>query len=77
MVIVTTTGYFLAVYGPYLADAKNNDASILTHIIKNNIDDIKHWVNENDIFIVVSTEDANLSRLVTKASCFFSSEWID
>ena len=101
MVIVTTTGYFLAVHGPYLADAKNNDASILTHIIKNNIDDIKHWVNENDIFIVdrgfrdalplleeigkkgvmpkflkkgekqMSTEDANLSRLVTKASCFY------
>jgi hypothetical protein len=42
--LVTTTGYFLAVHGPYLADAKNNDASILTHIIKNNIDDIKHWV---------------------------------
>jgi hypothetical protein len=59
------------VHGPYLADAKNNDAYILTHIIKNNIDDSKHWVNENDIFIVVSTEDANLSRLVTKASCFF------
>ena len=101
MVIVTTTGYFLAVHGPYLADDKNNDASILTHIIKNNIDDIKHWVNENDVFIVdrgfrdalplleeigikgempkflkkgekqMSTEDANLSRLVTKASCFY------
>ena len=53
MVIVTTTGYFIAVHGPYLANAKNNNASsILTHIIKNNLDDIKHWVNENDIFIV-------------------------
>jgi hypothetical protein len=53
MVIVTTTGYFIAVHGPYLANAKNNNASsILTQIIKNNLDDIKHWVNENDIFIV-------------------------
>ena len=42
MIIVTTTGYFLAVHGPYLADVKNNDASILTHIIKNNIDDISN-----------------------------------
>jgi hypothetical protein len=76
---------------------KKRLSSILTHIIKNNIDDIKHWVNENDMFIVdrgfrdalplieeiglkgempkflkkgekqMLTEDANLSRLVTKA----------
>jgi hypothetical protein len=50
MVIVTTTGHFLSVMGPYLA--KNNDATILTHIMKSNIEDIRNWVQENDIFIV-------------------------
>lgn len=102
MVIVTTTGYFVAVNGPYLADAKNNDASILNHIIKNNVNDIRDWVDEDDTFIVdrgfrdalpvledlgingempmflkkgekqMSTEDANLSRLVTKVIISFT-----
>ena len=52
MVIVTTSGYFISVIGPYLANSKNNDASILHHIIKNNIEEIKNWVKENDIFVV-------------------------
>ncbi|XP_056007177.1 uncharacterized protein LOC125665391 [Ostrea edulis] len=96
MVIVTTSGYFVSVLGPYLADPRNNDASILTHIIKTNVEDIKHWIQDEDIFVVdrgfrdaiplledmgiqaempklmikgqkqLSTEDANMSRLVTK-----------
>ncbi|KAH3783932.1 hypothetical protein DPMN_161882 [Dreissena polymorpha] len=52
MVIVTTSGYFISVIGPYLANSKNNDASILHHIIKINIEEIKNWVKENDIFVV-------------------------
>ncbi|XP_055997806.1 uncharacterized protein LOC125683246 [Ostrea edulis] len=96
MVIVTTTGYFVSILGPYLADSKNNDASILHHIIKTNAENIRSWVSEDDIFIVdrgfrdalplladlgiqaempcflekgqrqMSTDDANISRLVTK-----------
>ncbi|XP_061192880.1 uncharacterized protein LOC133201100 [Saccostrea echinata] len=96
MVVVTTTGYFVSILGPYLADRKNNDASILTHIINSNAESIRSWLNEDDIFIVdrgfrdvlplladlgiqaemprfleagqkqMSTEDANMSRLVTK-----------
>ncbi|XP_056014968.1 uncharacterized protein LOC125654892 [Ostrea edulis] len=96
MVVVTTTGYFLTTIGPYLADGKNNDAAILTHMFKTNVHDIKNWVREEDIFVLdrgfrdaislledlgiraeipcfmkrgekqLSTEDANLSRLVTK-----------
>ncbi|XP_062619312.1 uncharacterized protein LOC134280876 [Saccostrea cucullata] len=96
MVIVTTSGYFVSVLGPYLSDFKNNDASILTHIIKTNVEDIKKWVKDEDIFVVdrgfrdaiplledlgiqaempkfmskgqkqLTTEDANMSRLVTK-----------
>jgi hypothetical protein len=52
MVIVTTTGYFISILGPYLADSRNNDASILQHIIKTNAEDIRSWVSEDDIFIV-------------------------
>jgi hypothetical protein len=52
MMIVTTTGYIVSVLGPYLADAKNNDASILNHSIQSNTDEIKGWVKEDDIFVV-------------------------
>jgi hypothetical protein len=52
MVVVTTTGYFVTVVGPYLSDAKNNDASILKHMINTNVEDIKSWVREDDIFVV-------------------------
>lgn len=31
MMIVSTTGYIVSVLGPYLADPKNNDSSILNH----------------------------------------------
>lgn len=40
MVIVSTSGYFVSVLGPYLADSKNNDSSILNHIIRTNAEDI-------------------------------------
>ncbi|XP_056002877.1 uncharacterized protein LOC130049408 isoform X1 [Ostrea edulis] len=50
VIIVSTTGYFISVLGPYLA--RNNDATILNHIMRSNIEDIRNWVNENDIFVV-------------------------
>ena len=52
MIIVSTSGYFISVLGPYFADSKNNDVSILKHIINNNIEEIKNWINPNDIFVV-------------------------
>lgn len=52
MVIVSTSGYFVSVLGPYLADSKNNDSSILNHIIRTNAEDIQKWIQEDDIFIV-------------------------
>ena len=52
MVVVTTTGYFVSVLGPYLADSKNNDASILTHMMASNTEQIKSWVQPDHIFIV-------------------------
>lgn len=50
MVVVTTTGHFVAILGPYLA--KNNDALILTHMLQRNINDIKEFIKEDDIFVV-------------------------
>ncbi|XP_048741615.2 uncharacterized protein LOC125655389 [Ostrea edulis] len=52
MMIVSTTEYIVSVLGPYLADPKNNDSSILNHSIHSNTDEIKTWVREDDIFVV-------------------------
>lgn len=50
MVIVSTTGYFISIIEPYFA--KDNDASILNHIMKSNIEDIRSWIQDDDVFIV-------------------------
>ena len=50
--IVSTTGYIITVLGPYLADAKNNYSSILNHSIQSNTEDIKRWIQEEDVFVV-------------------------
>jgi hypothetical protein len=52
MVIVSTTGYIISVLGPYLADHKNNDARILKHSIKCNMEDIQDWLQQADILVV-------------------------
>ena len=52
MVIVTTTGYVLTVLGPYFADQRNNDASTLTHMMTKNVENVKEWIQEDDVFVV-------------------------
>jgi hypothetical protein len=52
MVIVTTTGYILSIIGPFFADGRNNDASILRNILDTNTDGIRDWLLEGDIFIL-------------------------
>ena len=52
MVIVTTTGYFVTIVGPYLADGKNSDASILKHIMQSNVEDVVNFIQKDDIFVV-------------------------
>lgn len=52
MLAVTTTGYIVSVLGPYLSDRKNNDASILTHAMKTNVEEITSWFKENDVMVV-------------------------
>lgn len=51
-VISTTSGYFLSILGPYLADYKNSDAAILNHAIAKSVDTIR--VKEEDVMVEVS-----------------------
>lgn len=50
--IVTTTGYIVSAIGPYLADGKNSDAKILNHIMNTDTEEIKTWLQEDNILIV-------------------------
>ena len=52
MMVVTTTGYVVSVLGPYLADTRNNDSSILKHMLATNAKEMKNWIQEDDIFVV-------------------------
>jgi hypothetical protein len=52
MIVVSTTGYIISVLGPYLVDSKNSDANILNHMIKTNVEEMKEWIREDDVFIV-------------------------
>ncbi|CAF4618720.1 unnamed protein product, partial [Rotaria magnacalcarata] len=52
MVMVTTTGYIVTIFGPFFSDFHNNDASILKHVMLNNYEDILNWTKENDIMIL-------------------------
>ncbi|XP_052274420.1 uncharacterized protein LOC127874239 isoform X3 [Dreissena polymorpha] len=52
MIVVSTTGYIISILGPYLADSKNSDANILKHIINQNTEDFKSWIQEGDVVVV-------------------------
>lgn len=52
MVVVTTTGHFVTIVGPYLADGKNNDAAILNHMLRANIQNFREFLQEGDILVV-------------------------
>lgn len=52
MIVTTTLGYNVSAIGPYLADGKNFDAKILNHIISTDTEEIKIWLQEDDILIV-------------------------
>lgn len=52
MVVVSTSGYFVSVIGPYLSDAQNNDAKILKHMFAHDKEEIVNWVKDGDIFVV-------------------------
>ena len=52
MMMVTTTGYIVTIFGPYFSDFHNNDASIPKHVMLNNCEDILNWTKEDDIMIL-------------------------
>lgn len=52
MMFVSTTGYIVSMIGPYLCNSKNNDASILNTILKNNVEEIQNWLKADDVFVV-------------------------
>lgn len=39
-------------FGPFLADGHNNDASIIQHIMKNDDQGITSWLHDDDVIIV-------------------------
>jgi hypothetical protein len=52
MVMVTTIGYMVTIFGSFFSDFHNNDASILKHIMLNNYEDILTWIRDDDIMIL-------------------------
>jgi hypothetical protein len=50
MMIVSTTGYIIAVLGPYIA--KNSDADIIKHMVRTNTEEFNEWVAEGDVMVV-------------------------
>lgn len=42
----------MSVIGPFLADGKNNDASIARNIFINNEEDILNWLNDDEVIVV-------------------------
>jgi hypothetical protein len=52
MILVSSTGYILEVFGPYFADGKNNDANILTSIMRFDASRLRSWLQPNDVLVV-------------------------
>jgi len=52
MMIVSTTGYILDVFGPYFADGKNNDANILNSLMKKRGSLLLEWLWPEDVMVV-------------------------
>ncbi|KMQ84353.1 hypothetical protein RF55_17906 [Lasius niger] len=50
--ILVADEYILEVFGPYFADGKNNDASILTSIMRSDANRLRSWLQPNDVFVV-------------------------
>lgn len=52
VLLVAPDGYILDIHGPYFADAKNNDASILQDQFQKDVNGINQWFQDGDIFLV-------------------------
>ena len=51
MMVVSTTGYIIECYGPYLADGNNNDAKITRNIMDDK-ERLNNFFKEDDVFVV-------------------------
>lgn len=50
--MVAPDGYILDIHGPYFSDSRNNDAAMLTNELQRDIQGIREWFQEHDLFIV-------------------------
>lgn len=52
MVVTATDGYIISILGPFFANGRNNDASILKYMVKSNEENLLQWFKKDDIRIV-------------------------
>jgi hypothetical protein len=50
--VVGPDGYILDVHGPYFSDSRNNDASMLQREFERDVNGLRAWFREGDIFVV-------------------------
>ncbi|XP_061171659.1 uncharacterized protein LOC133181135 [Saccostrea echinata] len=51
-IITATDGYIVDVVGPFFANGRNNDASILSHIVQTNAGNFMGFLKEHDVLVV-------------------------
>ena len=49
MVVTSTDGYILSVFGPFLTDTTNNDVSIVKSCLVENKEGILNWLHDDDV----------------------------
>lgn len=52
MVVTATDGYIISILGPFFANGRNNDASILKYMVKSNEENLLQWFKKDDILIL-------------------------
>lgn len=50
--VVAPDGYILEIQGPYFSDSRNNDAQMLRNEFERDVDGLRAWFQENDIFVL-------------------------
>lgn len=50
--IVAPDGYILSVLGLYFADGRNNDAAILEREYQRDVNAMRQWFQDGDIFLI-------------------------
>lgn len=50
--VVAPDGYILTIDGPYFSDASNNDAQMLRNEFEQDMQGMREWFQNGDIFIV-------------------------